>query len=434
MTNKQKIKNTEGTKKFVLLFWLIGILPLALISSLLLFQPDDTLPSVTMLDNPPELLASVVLTDDGNTELGRYWKVNRTSSSYKDISPFVFDALISTEDERYLDHSGVDFKALARAVANVGGSGGASSISQQLAKLLFTLQQRELEEIAKSKGESISNFTGGKIGRIIGRVNEKARENIIATRLEKRYTKEEIITMYLNQFDYLYNAVGIENAAKVYFNKKPIDLSKEEAAMLVGMCKNPTLYNPHTHEVKNYRRYIANRDDINAEDVKEEAIRLKRSQDSLRAVSRRNQVLYQWYKNSKSDNPALKVKISKEEYDSLKTLPIICRYQSVDHKRGKAPYFREALRKELTDLFNEKNPDGSLKYTNEDGRAWDIYRDGLKIYTTINANMQDYAENAMYKHLAETLQGQFDRNNKSVRNFPFSNSLTETSGKDNVFC
>ena len=311
MADKQKIKKSRGVKKLILLLWLVGILPLALISSLLLFQPDETLPSVSMLDNPPELLASVVLTDDGNTELGRYWKVNRTSSSYNEISPYVFDALISTEDERYLEHSGVDFKALARAIVNVGSSGGASTISQQLAKLLFTLQQRELEDIARAKGESISNFTGGKIGRIIGRVTEKARENIIATRLEKRYTKEEIITMYLNQFDYLYNAVGIENAAKVYFNKKPIHLLKEEAAMLVGMCKNPTLYNPHTHQVKNYRRYIANRDNIDPSNVTEEAINIKRSSDSLRAVSRRNQVLFQWYKNSKKDNPALKVKISK---------------------------------------------------------------------------------------------------------------------------
>ena len=226
MANQQKKTKSRGTIKITIFLWLLGILPILLISSLLLFQPDETLPSVSMLDNPPELLASVVLTDDGNTELGRYWKVNRTSSSYKEISPFVFDALISTEDERYLDHSGVDFKALARAIVNLGGSGGASTISQQLAKLLFTLQQRELEDIARSKGESISNFTGGKIGRIIGRVTEKARENIIATRLEKRYTKEEIITMYLNQFDYLYNAVGIENAANVYFNKKPIDLLK----------------------------------------------------------------------------------------------------------------------------------------------------------------------------------------------------------------
>ena len=200
MADKQKIKKSRGVKKLILLLWLVGILPLALISSLLLFQPDETLPSVSMLDNPPELLASVVLTDDGNTELGRYWKVNRTSSSYNEISPYVFDALISTEDERYLEHSGVDFKALARAIVNVGSSGGASTISQQLAKLLFTLQQRELEDIARAKGESISNFTGGKIGRIIGRVTEKARENIIATRLEKRYTKEEIIIMMKEMF------------------------------------------------------------------------------------------------------------------------------------------------------------------------------------------------------------------------------------------
>lgn len=424
MANKKKVE-VDNTKKFTVFLWILGLFPLALISSLLLLQPDDSLPSVSMLDNPPELLASVVYTDDGETELGRYWKVNRTSATYKNISPYVFDALISTEDERYIDHSGVDFKAIARAIANVGGAGGASTISQQLAKLLFTLQQREREEIARANGEQLSGISGGRIGRTLSRVNEKARENIIATRLEQRYTKEEIITMYLNQFDFLYNAVGIENAAKVYFNKKPKDLLREEAAMLIGMCKNPTLFNPHTYEIKNYRSYISNRDGIAESQVTLEAIKQKRGEDSLRALSRRNQVLYQWYKNSKSENEALKTKLTLQEYDSLKMLPLTCRYQPVDHKRGNAPYFREALRKDLTEIFSQKNPDGSLKYKNEDGRAYDIYRDGLKIYTTINANMQEYAENAMYKHLGETLQKQFDENNRSVKNFPFSNKLSQ---------
>jgi len=424
MANKNK-SAVDNTKKQTIYLWIVGLFPLLLISSLLLFQPDASMPSVAMLDNPPELLASVVYSDDGETELGRYWKVNRTSATYKNISPFVFDALIATEDERYIDHSGVDFKAIARAIVNVGGAGGASTISQQLAKLLFTLQQRELEEIARANGESLSGISGGRIGRTLSRVNEKARENIISTRLEKRYTKEEIITMYLNQFDFLYNAVGIENASKVYFNKKPKDLLMQEAAMLVGMCKNPTLFNPHTFAIKNYRSYIANRDGISESQVTREAIAEKRGEDSLRALNRRNQVLYQWYKNSKSENPALKTKLTLEEYDSLKLLPLVCRYQPVDHKRGNAPYFREALRKDLTELFSQKNPDGSLKYKNEDGRAYDIYRDGLKIYTTINANMQEYAENAMYKHIGETLQNQFDENNRSVKNFPFSNKLTK---------
>ena len=157
MANKKKVE-IDNTKKFTVFLWILGLFPLALISSLLLLQPDDSLPSVSMLDNPPELLASVVYTDDGETELGRYWKVNRTSATYKNISPYVFDALISTEDERYIYHSGVDFKAIARAIANVGGAGGASTISQQLAKLLFTLQQREREETARANGEQLSGI------------------------------------------------------------------------------------------------------------------------------------------------------------------------------------------------------------------------------------------------------------------------------------
>ncbi len=420
--NQQKI---ISPKLLTFLLWTAGLFPLILVSGLLLFQPDESLPPVGLLDNPPELLASVVYSDDGNTELGRYWKVNRTSATYNDISPYVFDALISTEDERFVEHSGVDFKALTRAIVNVGGAGGASTISQQLAKLLYTLQQRERESIARANGESIS-IGGGKIGRAFTRINEKARENIIATRLERRYTKEEIITMYLNQFDFLYNAVGIENASRVYFNKKPKDLKKEEAAMLVGMCKNPTLYNPHTYEVRNYRSYLANRKKVDEREITLFEIKQKRSQDSSRALKRRNQVLFQWLKNSNANNEALKYILTRKEYDSLVELPLMCSYQPVDHKRGKAPYFREALRKQLKHLFAEKNEDGSLKYKKEDGTRWNIYSDGLKIYTTINVKMQEYAENAMSKHLAQKLQKQFDNNNKSVKSFPFSNTLTKT--------
>ncbi len=424
MADKKKQQKEFSPKFLTIMLWSIGLFPLVLVSSLLLFQPDSSLPPVGMLDNPPELLASVVYADDGETELGRYWKVNRTSATYKNISPYVFDALVSTEDERFIDHSGVDFKALTRAVVNVGGAGGASTISQQLAKLLYTLQMREQEAIARANGESIS-ISGGKLGRVLSRINEKARENIIATRLEKRYTKEEIITMYLNQFDFLYNAVGIENASKVYFNKKPKDLKKEEAAMLVGMCKNPALFNPHTFSVKNYRSYLAAKKGVSENEITTFEIQDKRAQDSLRALNRRNQVLYQWLKNSDGNNEAVKYQLTRQEYDSLILLPLKCTYMPVDHKRGKAPYFREALRKELTDLFSEKNEDGSLKYRKEDGTPWNIYNDGLKIYTTINANMQEYAENSMARHLAETLQKQFDENNRSVKSFPFSNTLSQ---------
>ncbi len=428
--NKKQPLSTEAQKKkYTRLLYIFGLFPLALATSLLLFQPDSSLPPVSLISSPPELLASVVLADDGETELGRYWKINRTSVPYKEISPFVTDALISTEDERFIEHSGADFKAIGRAIVSVGGAGGASTISQQLAKLLFTLQQREKEDIARANGVAYSSNSGGKIGRIFTRINEKARENIIATRLEKQYTKEEIITMYLNQFDFLYNAVGIENAAKVYFNKKPKNLTKDEAAMLIGMCKNPTLYNPHTHQIKNYRAYISNRDGISMSAVTKAAIAEKRAEDSIRALDRRNQVMFQWLKNSNSKNAALRVTITKEEYDVLKKKPLVCNYQEVDHKRGMAPYFREGLRKELTSIFSEKNSDGGLKYKREDGMPWDIYRDGLKIYTTIDANMQLHAEEAMARHLSETLQPQFNDNNRHTRNFPFSNDLTDAEAE-----
>ncbi|MCT4562632.1 MAG: transglycosylase domain-containing protein [Crocinitomicaceae bacterium] len=424
--NSKNVKpefSEEGKKKLRTFIWILGLFPLFLIVSLLLFQPDDELPPVAMLDNPPELLASVIYADDAETELGRYWKINRTSASYKEISPYVTDALISTEDERFDDHSGVDFKAVGRAVINLGSAGGASTITQQLAKQLFTLQQREREAEARAKGESISG-SRGRISSLIGRINEKARENIIATRLEKRYTKEEIITMYLNQFDFLFNAVGIENAAKVYYNKKPADLGKEEAAMLIGMCKNPSVYNPHMFQVRNYARNIASEKGISIEKVDPKDIQAARSADSLLAAGRRNQVLYQWLKNSKEKNPALREYITREEYDSLKMLPIVTDYQQADHKQGIAPYFRESLRGELTSLLHEKNPDGTYKYTRPDGQPWNIYNDGLRIYTTINADMQTYAEEALKKHLGTELQAAFDRNNKSVKNFPFSNSLS----------
>jgi penicillin-binding protein 1A len=415
-------------KKLTYWFWGFAMFPFVLVTCLLLFQSEDSLPPVEMLDNPPELQASVVYAYDQETELGKYFLVNRTSVKYREISPFVTDALISTEDERFKDHAGVDFRAVGRAIFSLGGAGGASTISQQLAKLLYTLQQREREELARARGERLS-ISSTRVGRILGRINEKARENIIATRLEKRYTKEEIITMYLNQFDFLYNAVGIENAAKVYFNKKPKNLAKEEAAMLVGMCKNPALYNPYSFKIRNYRRIIASEKEISPSAVSNEEIAARRATDSTRAINRRNQVLFQWLKNSKAGNDALRATITQEEYDALKVKPLVVNYQSVDHKQGKAPYFREYLRKELTDLLLQKKEDGSWKYAREDGTPYDIYRDGLKIYTTIDANLQEHAEKAVERHLSENLQKPFDQNNRATRNFPFSNDLSEDQVK-----
>lgn len=417
--------NDTTRKRLNILLWIGMFLPALMIFILIVKQSDDEMPSVEMLENPPELLASVVYADDTKTELGRYWRVNRTSVKYKDISPYVIDALIATEDERYTEHSGIDFWAVARAARGMGSDGGGSTITQQLAKLLFTLRQRELEAEARAAGEDVPSRSG-----IMNRLNEKAKENIIAVRLEKRYTKEEIITMYLNQFDFLFNAVGVENAAKVYFSKKPSELSMEEAATLVGMCKNPDLYNPHKHEVKDYRSKIAANTGISPLNVQQADIRAAREKDSLRAINRRNTVLNQWLKNSKSKNPSLKNYITEAQCDSLKKLPIVITYEVVDHKDGIAPHFRESLRSELKTLFAQKTKDGKFKYRKKDGTPYDIYADGLKIYTTINVSMQEHAEYALKRHLKEDLQPAFSKNNASVKRYPFSDTYNGSKVSD----
>ncbi len=417
---KERLRFKKKTRNFLtVLLWLGMLSPVLFLFVLVYSQPEDELPSVETLENPPELLASIVYADDGKTELGRYWSVNRTTVAYKDISPYVLDALISTEDERFLEHPGVDFKALGRAVANMGEAGGGSTITQQLAKQLFTLQERELEAQLRLEGKDIPAGPTG----IRRRIGEKVKENIIAVRLEERYTKEEIITMYLNQFDFLYNAVGIENAAKVYFNKKPSELTKLEAATLVGMCKNPSLYNPYTYLIKDYRPTAAKKFGVALNQVTNAQIRELREADSLRIINRRNQVLMQWLRNSpegKHENKALKNFLTQAEVDSLKLKPIAVDYQVVDHKEGLAPYFRESLRAEITDMFKQKDKDGNYVYHKKDGQPYNVYKDGLRIYTTINVSMQEYAEAALARHLREDLQHEFDKNNAKVKRFPFA--------------
>ena len=428
MKSKNSGISEEEKKKFTKIFWGISLIPFLFVTGLLLLQSENSLPPVSMLDNPPELQASVIIARKSvreDTIIGSFWQVNRTSAKFRDISPYVFDALIATEDERFIEHSGVDFRAIARSFASFGRAGGASTISQQLAKLLFTLKQREDEELARANGESINLPLGGFFGKF-RRLNEKARENIIAKRLEERFTKEEIITMYLNQFDFLYNAVGIENASKVYFNKKPNQLTKNEAATLVGMCKNPDLYNPYKYKIKNYRRKIADSQGISINKVTIQQILELRNKDSLRSLERRNQVLFQWLKNSKSNNEAIKNKLTESEYAELKSKPLIIQYTSLDHKEGIAPYFRESLRKEVTEILTSKNSDGSYKYVREDGRPYNIYQDGLKIHTTINPVLQRHAEFAMQKHIKEDLQPAFNNNNRGLKNYPFSNSINQS--------
>ena len=432
-------KNITKLEKRILfsIYWVFTLLPLAVISSLYLLQSENDLPPVSMLDNPPELLASNIIANDAagsNIIIGKFWQVNRSSVPFSKISSNVIDALISTEDERFLDHSGIDFRALMRSISSMGKSGGASTIPQQLAKLLFTLQKRADDSEVERTG--ISKFLGK-----FGRINEKAQEHIIATRLEKRYTKKEILTMYLNQFDYLYNAVGIENAAKVYFNKTAAELSITEAATLVGMCKNPSLYNPHSYQTRNYARRLAYKKKVAIDKITKNEIDAARSEDSLRALQRRNQVLFQWLRNSDKANPALTTKLSRNTYDSLKQTPIIIDYTTVDHKEGLAPYFRESLRKEVSTLLKSKNKNGSFKYAKKDGTPYNIYRDGLKIYTTLNTSLQEKAEAAVVKHLSgsdplnksaekvPSLQEKFDKNNRSLRRFPFSNTLSAATVK-----
>lgn len=418
--NTKKSDRTKFTKRtrtiLNIALWIGMFLPVLMVFILITKQDDDEMPSIEMLENPPELLASVVYADDTKTELGRYWRVNRTTAKYNDISPFVIDALIATEDERFTEHSGIDFQAVARAIKGMGKDGGGSTITQQLAKLLFTLREREMEAEMRASGKEIPSRSG-----LMNRLNEKAKENIIAVRLEKRYTKEEIITMYLNQFDFLFNAVGIENAAKVYFSKKPSELTMEEAATLVGMCKNPDLYNPHKHEVRNYRSRVATNQGIDPMNVKQSDISAARAKDSTRAINRRNTVLNQWLKNSKSKNPSIKNYITEAQCDSLKRLPIVITYEVVDHKDGIAPHFRESLRSDLKKLFAQKEG-GRFKYRKKDGTPYDLYADGLKIYTTINVSMQSHAEYALSRHLKDDLQPAFSKNNASVKRYPFSNT------------
>lgn len=437
-TKKQAAKNKPMFSKkvstiLVLLVWFGGLLPLFGILYLRYITTDnENLPSLAILENQEELLATTIYADDGITELGKYWKKNRTSVDYKEISPFVISALIATEDERFERHAGIDAKAVGRALTSLGGAGGASTITQQLAKQLFTLKEREDKRAAQLENDNQEALTDEEktirgMNPLEKRFYEKIKENVIALRLEKRYTKKEIITMYLNQFDFVYNAVGIASAARVYFNKSPLELQPEEAAMLVGMCKNPTLYNPLGFRVKNYRAIIARNKEIDQDEVTLQEIADRRESDSLRAIDRRNTVLYKWFENSKKNNPALTATITREEYDSLKLLPIITNYQPVDHKEGIAPYFRESMRSELRSILLAKDEKGEYKIKKANGKPYDIYEDGLRIYTTINAKIQQYAEQALTKHLKEHLQEPFDKNNRRMKNFPFDNRISEKS-------
>lgn len=347
------------------------------------------MPPVEDLENPNYKFATEVFSEDGKV-LGTYSysKENRVFVGYNDLSPNIINALIATEDVRSAEHSGIDAYALTRAVVKRGilmqkNAGGGSTITQQLSKQLYS--------------PSADN--------VMERLFQKPIEWVIAVKLERYYTKEEILTMYLNKFDFLNNAVGIKTAAFTYFGCEPKDLKIEEAATLVGMCKNPSLYNPV--------RY------------------------NERSRGRRNVVLDQMRKAGY---------ITEAERDSLQALPLKLKYNRVDHKEGLATYFREYLRGVLTakkpDKANyrgwqmQKYYEDSLdwennplfgwceKNTKKDGTKYNLYTDGLKIYTTLDSRMQQYAEDAVTEHLKE-LQGYFFKEKKGAKKAPYTFRLTQ---------
>ena len=287
------------------------------------------LPSLVELENPSILSSSEIYASDGSL-MGKYYLKDRINVQYAEISPNVIKALVATEDERFYEHSGIDVKSLFRAVAFLGKEGGASTITQQLAKnLLF--------------GEGSKN--------IVRRVIEKFKEWVVAIKLERNFTKEEIIALYLNMVTYGDEIYGIRNAARTYFQKEPDRLAVEEAAVLVGLLKGSTKYNPR--------------------------------RNPKASLDRRNVVIDQMVRNRYLSAP---------EADRLKTKPIQLKYRKMDENAGIAPYFREVLREEVKRWCREnKNP--------KTGNPYDIYKDGLKIFTTIDTRMQEYAEIAVFRHM-----------------------------------
>jgi len=369
---KGKKKSSTGFRKYIFFFWLMVLAPfLGIAGMVLLARFSGNLPKTEELTNPKTNLATEVFTSDKKV-IGRYYRENRSDVNYKNIPKHLVEALESTEDVRYRMHSGIDFYGLGRAVAKLGKNGGGSTISQQLAKLLFT------------KGYDRVSF--------IGRVLQKPKEWIIATRLEKEYTKDEIIALYLNRYDFLNQAVGIKSAAHIYFNKTVDSLNIQESAMLVGMLKNSSFYNPMRDSRK----------------------------DTV--FFRRNTVINQMAKYGF---------ITESARDSLKKLPIELNYQSVSHDEGLAPYFREVLRKKVKDLLNEKDDNGNFVRAKSDGTKYDIYTDGLKIFTTINSSMQGYAEYAVNEHMSKHLQKDFfkDLKKRKKENYPFFNGIEEKNIK-----
>jgi len=393
------MKGDTNNKKYQIWFWAIFIFPFIVVITLFILISKGKLgpmPSFGELENPEYYLAAQVLSEDG-VLLGKISIENRTWTEYKDLSHYVTDALISTEDIRYNRHSGIDIRGLGRAVVRTvllgQSTGGGSTITQQLAKQLYPRDTARNSVLMKNIKLSVSKF----------------KEWQTAVKLERSYTKEEIITMYLNKFDFSYNAIGIRSAARVYFNTTPDSLSLQQAAVLVGMLKASTRYNP----IRNYDLML----------------------------QRRNVVISQMAKYGYI-NPSLA--------DSVMKLPIDVDFRIEDHNSGLATY----LRQYLTNIMRKPEPDKNRyvqqtsyddalwewnnntlygwcnKNKKPDGTSYDVYRDGLKIYTTINSRMQKYAEEALAEHLSKDVQPDFYRRARWFKNPPYSDDLTRKEVDD----
>ena len=342
-------KETTSYKKYLKWFWGIVLGGFTVILVLFLYtawDPFEVLPSFEELENPETNLATEVISIDGKT-IGKYATENRTPIKFKELPTNIVNALVATEDERFYEHSGIDFKGTARAVLKPG-SGGASTITQQLARMLFT---------------------GKKSRNKLKRVLQKVKEWVVATKLETQYTKDEIIAMYLNKYDFLNQAVGIRSAARIYFGKEPKELTIDEAAMLVGMLKNSSYFNPLRREQK----------------VKQ----------------RRNVVLKQMTRSAF---------ITEIEKDSLQKLDLGLDIHKESHKDGSATYFRGHLQKVMRKWVQE--------HPKPNGEEYNIFEDGLKIYVTIDSRMQKYAEEAIDEHMSN-LQGYFFKEQKKNKTAPF---------------
>lgn len=348
MAKKRQKKQQQNFRPFIKWFWIvfaIGILSVVLIFQLASWGAFGEMPTFERLENPETNLATEFISSDGETLGKLYLDDNRTWVDYETLPQNIVDALVATEDARYYEHSGIDARGFARALAYLGSKGGASTISQQLARQLFVgVRSRNLFEA----------------------VTQKIKEWVIATRLERNYTKEEIIAMYLNIYDFNYNADGIRSAARIYFGKEPTELKTEESAVLVGMLKNSSLYNP-----------------IRREEL---------------VFNRRNTVLGQMAKYGY---------ISEKEKDSLQSLEMKINFNPESHREGLATYFRMYMQRWLN-RWVEDNP-------KPDGEKYNIYLDGLKVYTTVDSRMQKNAEEAVQEHM-KNLQAEFFNQNTPERN------------------